>query len=249
MQSSVSWYLIWPISARKKWQYGRAKITNCRNIDDNDYYIIIIIEIVMTVINGSSGFEFEFGSTFLPILCHLLIFSSSKLPFSPAPRQTHKSLYNRLGCVVLSLRWQPNDLRLRGRQPVGGQTNGWTVGRIKRGTNRMAGSWFLCLYFHIFYLLAFRNLFYICFTWNDRDSQLLSSLCFVLLSVVVVVCPTPISAVGSSCFRSSVCPSLVSLPVVCLCVWRSVNAAGNWQRLVLLFSGVHVEKSFEQFAC
>lgn len=198
----------------------------------------------MTVINGSSA---ALSMRICPPL-HSVPVSIVAAVYLPFSTQTHKSLYNRLLCacvcvyVGLCLRRRrrckaPNDLGPRA-------TCGWTGGR----SYKLASRRFLCLYLYIFYLLAFRNLFYICFTWNCRVAEAAAAAPALSCDVLLVAgcccwgCATPL-------FARDVPVSLSLWLSVCLFVCCcSVNAAGNGQRLVLLFSGLHFEKSFGGFA-
>lgn len=138
----------------QRYQYAAKMIT-----DDNAYCNIIIIVIVMTVINGSSAA--------LSTRIFLFFVSLNLSSFSFHSTQTHKSLYNRVLCVCVGLCLRrrrrckaPNDLGPRATG--GGNLSCGLAGTWGRTSWRIGG--FYAYTYTFFYLLAFRNLFYICFT-------------------------------------------------------------------------------------
>lgn len=101
---------------------------------------------------------------------------------------------------------------------------GWTEGQRDRRSYKLASRRFLCLYLYIFYLLAFRNLFYICFTWNGRVAEAAAALsCDVLLASCCCCCgcstplfdrvvPVSLSHWVSVCLSVCLCAAALSTP-------------------------------------
>lgn len=135
----------------------------------------------------------------------------------------------------------PNDLGPRA-------TCGWIGGRGDRGMSgrtswRVGGfyaytyTFFICWHFAIYFIFVLLETA----AWQRQQQQ-------------HQLCPVTSFSLRNAPFR----PRCLFVPLaVCLSARRfvclfvcccSVNAAGNGQRLVLLFSGLHFEKSFGGFA-
>lgn len=139
----------------------------------------------------------------LPLSCASWPFAASATRAS-TETQTHKSLYNRPGSVVQPGPWQGKRWPRKGRvRDVG---SAWV--RFDAGSGLEVGGWRVLLPTLInFYLLAFRNLFYI-FSSGRGNS-----------------CERTFCLLAFSSDRLSVAPS--GCPSICWLAQRSVNA---WRR-------------------